>query len=102
MAKTPCVCGHEDRDHLHKKTMCRRIHCPCQSYRPVASDRYRVEYLVAETQRFVAYTSLKQPVTLAMAEALGRGLKRQGQAGRILEFGTDKIVEAWDRTVVTN
>jgi hypothetical protein len=46
---------------------------------------YRVDILSALTGEWFEYTSLHQPATLGMAEALGRGLQRQGQPYRIVE-----------------
>jgi len=48
------------------------------------------------TGEWIEYTSLKVPVTLEMAEALGRGLKRQNAAGRIVELPGARIVESWE------
>jgi hypothetical protein len=45
---------------------------------------------------FIEYTSLKVPATLEFAESLGRGLKRQGAAGPIVEVPGERIVESWE------
>jgi hypothetical protein len=46
---------------------------------------YRVDIKSTLTGEWFEYTSLHQPTTLEMAEALGRGLQRQGQQFRIVE-----------------
>jgi hypothetical protein len=58
---------------------------------------FRVDLKLADSSGggFIEYTAIKIPVTLEMAEALGRGLKRQGAAGRIVEVPGEKIVEEW-------
>jgi len=65
---------------------------------PVCADcrrGYRVDMLMLSTGTYAEYTALNAPVTLAMAEALGRGLKRQGQPGRIVSVPGDEVVEVW-------
>jgi len=57
---------------------------------------FRVDLKLTTTGTYIEYTSLKVPVTLEMAEALGRGLKRQGAAGRIVEVPDEKIIESWE------
>ena len=52
------------------------------------------------------YTGLKKPESLEWIESLARGLKRQGEAGRIVRVtGREKaatdfveLIESWDRT----
>jgi hypothetical protein len=46
---------------------------------------YRVDILSTLTGEYFEYTSLHQPITLGMAEALGRGLERQKAFHRIVE-----------------
>jgi hypothetical protein len=57
---------------------------------------FRVDLKLTTTGTYIEYTSLKVPVTLEMTEALGRGLKRQGAAGRIVELPGARIVESWE------
>lgn len=78
-------CGHDMPDG-------KRVH------HPVCADckkGYRVDFLMEATGTYAEYTSLKAPVTLAMAQALGRGLKRQGQSGRIVTVPGNEVVEVW-------
>lgn len=56
---------------------------------------YLVEFLVFETGLYAAYTHPQKPVSRGMAEALGRGLKRQGQPGRIVTLPDRALVETW-------
>jgi hypothetical protein len=55
---------------------------------------YRVD-LKLVTGEWIEYTSLRVPVDLPMAEALGRGLKRQNAGGRVVEVPGEKIIEEW-------
>ena len=66
--------------------------------RPVCADcrlGYRVDVWLTLPQSYTEYTALRAPVTLAMAEALARGLKRQGAAGRIVTVPGGEVVEEW-------
>jgi hypothetical protein len=56
---------------------------------------YRVDLKLTTTGTFIEYTSLKVPVTLEMAEALGRGLQRQHAAGRIVAVPSGEVVKEW-------
>lgn len=56
---------------------------------------YRVDLLVAMTQTYAEYTALKKPVTMDMAESYARGLKRQGQGGRIVAVPSGAVIEVW-------
>ena len=56
---------------------------------------YRVDLRLV-TGEWIEYTSLKVPLTREMAEALGRGLKRQGTGGRIVEVPANVVVEEWE------
>jgi len=55
---------------------------------------YRVD-LKLVTGEWIEYTSLRVPVTLEMAEALGRGLQRQHAAGRIVAVPSGDVVKEW-------
>jgi hypothetical protein len=57
---------------------------------------FRVDLKLTTTGTYIEYTSLKIPITLEMAEALGRGLKRQGAAGRIVRIPSQEVVETWE------
>jgi hypothetical protein len=59
------------------------------------TDDCRVEILMDVTQTYAPYTSLKTPVTLEMAAALGRYLKRQNSAGRIVEVSSGRVIDQW-------
>jgi hypothetical protein len=56
---------------------------------------YRIDLKLATTGSYIEYTSLKVPVTREMAEALGRGLKRQGAPGRIVRVPCGDVIEEW-------
>lgn len=64
-----------------------------------------MDVLMTLTGTYTEYTGLKTPDTLAMCEALGRGLKRQGAAGRIVKVtGREKtvndfveVIESWEK-----
>ena len=58
-------------------------------------EGFRVD-LQLVTGEWIEYSSLKKPVTREMAEALGRGLKRQGAGGRIVEVPSQVVVETWE------
>jgi hypothetical protein len=56
---------------------------------------YRLDLRLV-TGEWIEYTSLKVPVSREMADALGRGLKRQGAGGRIVETPSGVVVEEWE------
>ncbi len=48
-------------------------------------EGYRVDVFMTLTGTFTEYTGLKTPDTLEMCQALGRGLRRQGAAYRVVK-----------------
>ena len=71
---------------------------------PICSDcrlGYRVDLWLELPQCYTEYTAKKEPVTREMAEALGRGLKRQGAGGRIVAVPSEQIIDEWGRHVAT-
>ena len=47
-------------------------------------------------RKMVEYTSLKNSVTLEMAQSLAEHLKRNKTGGRIVSFSDNSIVEEWE------
>jgi hypothetical protein len=55
----------------------------------------RVEVKSNETGGYIPYTSVKTPVTPAMATSLASHLKRSRAAGRVIEVPAERVVDEW-------
>lgn len=57
---------------------------------------YRVEWIIATTGRYAAYTSPKRPVSFEMAQSYAAHLERSQCGGRIVNVKTGETVKAWE------
>jgi hypothetical protein len=63
------------------------------SSEPKRGSGYRVDLYQHQFKFWMEYTHRTKPVTLEMAQALARGLTRQGQGCRIVELPSQNVVE---------
>lgn len=61
----------------------------------MVKNGYRIDILIKETNLWYPYTYHKRPITLEMAEALARGLKRQNAPGRIIQIPEEIVKDEW-------
>jgi len=59
-------------------------------------DGFRVEWVIATTGRYAAYTASKRPVSFEMAESLAAHLERNKCGGRIIDNATEQVVRQWE------
>jgi hypothetical protein len=55
---------------------------------------YRVDMVLKDTTTYAAFSRPKGS-PLEMAVALGHSLRRDGQAGRIVDVKTEEVIESW-------